>query len=137
RQVPFERRTVAEVIEQEYARVVDEDVEGPDLRGGRPHLPLAGDVQLQWRDPRVLVGVWLPGPGGHPGRAAAQGLGDQRLTDSPVGPGYQNGLAVDRRAHRCFLLEVSGSWPAPPCSGARFAPPSVARYGICGCRVRT
>src|SRR5690348_18308476 len=77
--------------------------------------------------------VWLPRPGVHPGRAAAQGLGDQRLTDSPVGPGHQDGLAVDRYAHRYFLLELKrllawirpmglalGDWAArDPCGSGR------------------
>ena len=104
--MPFERLAIAEVIEQEDTRVVDEDVEGLDLGGGRPHLPLVGDVQRQGGDPRVRVGVWLPRSGVHSRCPAAQSLGDQRLPDAPVGPGHQDGLAFNRRAHRCFLHEL-------------------------------
>ncbi len=55
--MPFERLAVAEVIEQEDARVVDKDVEGLDQGGGRPYLQIVGDVQRQYGDPRVRVGV--------------------------------------------------------------------------------
>src|SRR5262249_13186267 len=99
RQVPFERIAIAQVIEEEDARIVDQDVQRLDLRGGRLYLPLVGDVQGKSGDARGWVGVGPPRSGVHPRCAAAEGFGDQRFANAPVGPGDQDGLAFDRGSH--------------------------------------
>ena len=91
----FELGTIAEVIVECHARVVDEEIEGPDSPGRGLDLRRIGDVQGQGGDPHIRVGHRLARARIDPPRAPPQGFGDQRLPDAAVGPGHQDGLAFD------------------------------------------
>ena len=107
--VVFERGTIAQVVEQEHAGVVDEDVQRLDLACGLPHLLRTGDVQDQWRDAPVGVLQRLARAGVHPGRAPGEGLLDQCPPDAAAGAGHQDCLACD-----CHVCSSVRRVSAPP-----------------------
>jgi hypothetical protein len=101
--VPFERGTIAQLSGQRHAGVVEEEIERSDLLRSPLNLRRICDVQGQRRN--ALIGVnQLPARTGiHPLRASPQGFLDQRLPETPVGPGHQNRLTFDcRRFHFCL-----------------------------------
>src|SRR5205823_7184251 len=92
-EVPFERGTIAQVVVERDAGVVDEDIERFDVLDGCLNLRRIGDVEGQRRDPRIRVNQGLPRTGIDPSGATEQGLLDERLADAAIGPGDQNGAA--------------------------------------------
>jgi len=97
--VPLECGTIAQVVEQEHAGVVDEDVQRLDLACGFPDLLRAGDVQDQRRDARAEMLQRPARAGVHPRRAPGERLLDQRPADAAAGTGHQDCLACD--CHVC------------------------------------
>ena len=107
-QVLLEHGTIAQVVIERDAGVVDEDVERPDLLGRGLDLRRAGHVQDQGGDAPVRVGQGLPRARVHPAGASAEGFGDERLPDAAIGPGHQDGLAVD--THVCSSSSAVLLW---------------------------
>ena len=89
-EVPLERRTVAQVIVERDAGIVDEEIEGFDLVDGSLDLRHVGHVQGQGRDALVGVGQRHASTGIHALRASPQGFLDERPPDAAVGPGNEN-----------------------------------------------
>ena len=73
------------------------------LVDGGLDLRRVGHVQGQGRHACVRMGQGLTRAGVHPARAPGQGLGDERLPDAAIGPGYQHRLAVDVS---CLFLQL-------------------------------
>ena len=100
-EVLVECGTIAQVVVQRHAGVVDEDIERLDPGDSCLDLRRVGHVQGQRRDAPIRVGQGLARTGVHPPRASPQGLLDQRLPDAAIGPGHQNCSVGD--CH-CVLL---------------------------------
>jgi hypothetical protein len=99
--------TIAQVIGERDAGVVDEDVERCDSFHGLLNLRCVGHVQDQGSDARIRVTQRLARRGIHPLRASPQGLLDERAAQPAVGPGHKDRLAFDCRcltAHVWLLL---------------------------------
>src|SRR5262249_27609801 len=71
-QQPFERGTIAQIILERDAGVVDEDVQSVDLLGGHANLCGVRDVEHQRRDAAVSVKKRLARAGIDPLRASPQ-----------------------------------------------------------------
>ena len=94
-EVAFEHGTIAQVVVERDASVVDEDVERADYPGSFLDLRRAGHVQGQRGDALVWVGQRHTRAGIHPLRVPAKRFFDQRLADAAVGSGHQDCLFCD------------------------------------------
>jgi hypothetical protein len=91
----FEQRTMAEVVVQPQAGIVDEDVERLHVLDRRLNLPRVGHVLDQGRDAPISVGQGLPGTGVDPLSASPQGFLGQRSPDATIGSGHQDCAVCD------------------------------------------
>jgi hypothetical protein len=111
--VPFEHGTIAQIVVQRDAGVVDEDIESFDLIGSCLDLGGAGHVKGQGRDAPAGVSQGLARAGIHPLRASGESLSDQRLPDAAIGPGHQNRFVCDYHyillANKCGPSAYRGS----------------------------
>jgi hypothetical protein len=93
--VPFERGTIAQVIEKRQAGIIYEDIERFDSLGSSLNLRSVGHVQGQGRDAPIQVGKGVARTGIHPLRPSPQGFLHQRLSYTAIGPGHQNCFVRD------------------------------------------
>lgn len=89
-QVPFDYIEITQIVVDGDAGIVDEDVQGVDFGGRSLDLRNTGHVQRQGSDMPVKVGEDVARSGIHSFRASPQGFFYQRLSDTAIGPSYQN-----------------------------------------------
>src|SRR5207302_2701213 len=101
----FERGTIAQVVVECQAGVVDEDIERFDFLHGRLNLRSVGYVQREGRHAAVSVLQFAASSTRvNPLRSASECLGDERSSDAAIGAGDQD----------CLVLNVHTVSPLEP-----------------------
>ncbi len=105
-EVAFERRTIAQVVIERHAGVVDEDVQRFDFVNRLLNVRGIGHVQSKGHDAVVGVSQGCARTDVHALCASAQCLLDQRPTDAAIAPGNQNCVVGDSHHDDDLLVDV-------------------------------